>query len=263
MRVSELRGRLWAKFPELVRERTVDQIICGPDQEITGVAVCWMPYLATLREAAALGANLVVAHEPTFFDHYELREQPADPRLALAKADKLREIEALGLTVLRCHDVWDAVAGEGVADQWSRFLGLNDVVEQDRYMRVHRVDPAPAREVARRIAQRTAPRGQATVGLYGDPDRVVSRVGVGTGCYSNPARFQELGAEMAVAVDDIVRAWIDGEWAMDTGYPILVVNHGVSEDCAMHTLAEAVRRELGSVPVRLIRQGCSYLEVTA
>jgi putative NIF3 family GTP cyclohydrolase 1 type 2 len=63
-------------------------------------------------------------------------------------------------------------------------------------------------------------------------------------------------------VDDIARAWIIGEYCHDTGNPLIVVNHGVSENCAMDSLAEKLR-ELTNVPVHLIEQGASYQEISA
>jgi hypothetical protein len=71
----------------------------------------------------------------------------------------------------------------------------------------------------------------------------------------------ELGADLAVTVDDIARAWVIGEYCHDTGNPLIVVNHGVSEACAMDSLAETLRK-LTDVPVHLIKQGASYREVS-
>lgn len=262
MNVSQLRDLLWSLHPELNRDRTVDQIIAGPDQEIRAAAVCWMPYSWAIREAAARGANLLVAHEPTFYDHFEFR-QMLDERYAQAKAEKEKLIEELGLTILRCHDVWDAVPGKGVPDSWGKLLGFDEPVSQSVYHRIYQVPSGTALEVSIRIADRTAEYGQATLAFYGDPGARVETVGLGTGCCSSPHDLFALGADLAISVDDIVRAWIDGEWATDTGRPVLVVNHGVSEACAMQSLADQISCLVGGIPVSVIRQGCSFLEVRA
>jgi len=264
MTARELNAYLCSLWPQLDLDRTVDRVIAGdPDVEVRGVAVCWMPYRWTIAEAAKRGANVVVAHEPTFFDHFELRQPPANARLEAAKAEKLAEIEALGVTVIRCHDVWDARLADGVPFEWARFLGLTHRVAEARYLHVYEVPETSALDMARQLASRTAVAGQATVEFYGDPDRRITRVGVGTGCCSEPAALWDLGADLAVAVDDILRCWIMGEYATDTGNPLVVVNHGVSEACAMGSLAAEIQRALPHVPVHEIRQGASYREVTA
>ncbi|MCW5941301.1 MAG: Nif3-like dinuclear metal center hexameric protein [Fimbriimonadaceae bacterium] len=264
MTVQGLNDALCALWPELDRERTVDRVIAGdPNATVEAVAVCWMPYSETLLRAGALGANVVVAHEPTFYDHHEFRRQPGDPRLQEAAEKKARLIEEFGVAVIRCHDVWDAIGEIGVPFEWGRFLGLTEIVASRRYLNVYAVEPRPAVAWARALAARTAEAGQRTVEFYGDPDRLVRTIGVGTGCCSDALDLYDLGADLAVTVDDIARAWIIGEYCHDEGRPLVVVNHGVSEDGAMDSLARAVGDLLPGVPVHRIRQGASYREVTA
>lgn len=262
MIVSQLRDLLWSLHPALDKDLTVDQIIAGPDQEIRHAAVCWMPYSWAIKEAAARGANLLVAHEPTFYDHFEFR-QGLDERYQGAKAEKERLIMELGITILRCHDVWDAVPESGVPDSWGRFLGLGAPVDSTIYHRLYKIERAGALEAAQRIAQKTKASGQSTLAFYGNPEAPVERIGIGTGCCSSPHELFALGADMVISVDDIIRSWIDGEWATDTGRPILVVNHGVSEACAMESLAAKVQELAPGIPTSVIHQGCSHLEVHA
>lgn len=262
MKISDLRDYLWSLHPSLNREETVDQIIYGPDQDIAKVAVCWMPFSETIREAHKRGANMIVAHEPTFYIHHELKTDPGENYKESVLAKK-QLLDDTGITVLRCHDVWDAVPGKGVPDCWGAFLGLKNLVASTTYLRVYKVPPTSAKDLVKDFASKTKTMGQDTWGLYGDPDRVISRVGTGTGCCSNPHELFALGADLAVSVDDIVRAWIDGEWSEDTGCPVAVVNHGVAEAIAMDSLAEELRSVLPGVEVTVIEQGCSYKEICA
>ena len=176
----ELNEALHGLWPHCDPAKTVDRVIAGdPEQSVTGIAVCWMPYSATLREAARLGVNTVVAHEPTFYDHFELRNSPGHPRLAVAKNEKEQLIAELGLTVIRCHDVWDAIPEIGVPFRWGAFLGLTELVRSQRYLNVYRVARQSASEFARNFEGRTARAGQKTVEFYGDPERPVELIGIG------------------------------------------------------------------------------------
>src|SRR5258708_12815669 len=53
-------------------EPTVDTFKAGDtDTPVKGIAVCMMATLDVLERAAASGNNLIITHEPTFYDHYD------------------------------------------------------------------------------------------------------------------------------------------------------------------------------------------------
>jgi hypothetical protein len=53
-------------------EPTVDTFKDGdPATPVTGIAVTMMATFDVLRRASARGANLVITHEPTFYDHLD------------------------------------------------------------------------------------------------------------------------------------------------------------------------------------------------
>src|SRR5229473_4046286 len=55
---------------------TVDTFKAGnPDSPVSGVAVTMMATLDVLQRAAAAGDNLIITHEPTFFDHLDISDQ--------------------------------------------------------------------------------------------------------------------------------------------------------------------------------------------
>ena len=71
----------------------------------------------------------------------------------------------------------------------------------------------------------------------------------------------ELGADLAISVDDVVRAWVAGEWCQDTGNPLIVVNHCVSEEPGMVTLAAHLEQALPDIKVTHIPQKCTFKSV--
>ena len=161
------------------------------------------------------------------------------------------------MVVIRCHDVLDAMPG-GVVDSLARGLGFtrDDVVTEWNRYRVLRVAPAvSAQEMAQRLAAKFAELGQPGVAFYGDPERRVSLLGLGTGYGCEPWRFVELGADMGVTIDDRIKTWCEGEWADDSGYPLAVVHHGVTEEWGVRRLAEILSEQWRPLPVRLIPQG--------
>jgi len=243
--------------PELPAD-TVDRVIYGdPEREVRRMAVCFMPFRATIEKAKTLGADVLVAHEPTFFAHRDL-DDPKYSKLPAVK-EKMTLIEELDITIVRCHDVWDwHFREEGTFASLARFLGLAvpDVAKWDH------ICDAPeqtALEFAESVARKTAALGQRVVQFYGDPDRRIRRVSV----WGDPIEMFERGADLAFDYDDCptVTAWICGEWCRDTGNPLVVVNHGVLEAPGIASLARYLRRTFPEIDVVHIEQGCIYREV--
>ena len=93
-----------------------------PDKPVTGIAVTMMATYDVLERAAASGKNLVITHEPTFYNHRDTTAELAranDPVLA-AKQDF---IEKHGLVVWRFHDGWHMRKPDGILLGMTRALG--------------------------------------------------------------------------------------------------------------------------------------------
>jgi putative NIF3 family GTP cyclohydrolase 1 type 2 len=260
----------WLRSLHSVPEPSVDRIVVGdPTTVVQSIAVVWMPTWAALREAAAHGVNVVVAHEPTFFTHHDIddfdaafRDAPPKARASLeaTREAKQRWIADHGMVVIRCHDVLDAIPG-GVVDCLAEGLGFSAAdyeTSWNRYRVVRLSMAARAEDVARRLAGSFVSLGQPGVGFYGDGTRRVQTLGLGTGYGCEPWRFVELGADMGVTIDDRIKTWTEGEWAEDSGFPLAVINHGTSEEWGVRRLSEMIRKKFAPTPVRLIPQGCGY-----
>jgi putative NIF3 family GTP cyclohydrolase 1 type 2 len=253
----------------------VDRVVIGsPDAEVRAVGVMWMPTWAALRSAVAQGANVMVVHEPTFYTHWdresfheEFKNLKSRARAALDATRTAKEawIQQHGITIIRCHDVLDAMPG-GVVDSLARELGFapeEAVTKSGNYRILQLREPRRAGELIQRMAKAFARLGQPGVGFYGDENRMVGKLGLGTGYGCDPWRQIELGAEMALVIDDRIKVWTEPVWAEDAGFPLAVINHGTSEEWGVRTLAEILRTKFPATPVHLIEQGCGYRWITA
>jgi len=250
-----------------VPEPSVDRVIVGDaDSIVRGIAVVWMPTWAALREAHAAGCNVVVAHEPTFYSHFDLRafennrgqlSSAALKTLSVTRDEKRRWIEEAKMVVIRCHDVLDLMPG-GVADALTKTLGLDpkNFLVNEPYYRVVRVDPAQrAGKLAQQLANALHVLGQPGVAFHGDAERLVQRLGIGTGYACDPFHFVELEAEMCVTIDDRIKTWTESAWADDAGFPMVVIHHGTSEEPGVRRLHELIAEKFPELKVQLIRQG--------
>jgi putative NIF3 family GTP cyclohydrolase 1 type 2 len=261
MKASDLNAYLNALAP--LPAKTVDRIIIGnPETQIVKIGTAWMPYWETCRQALAQGINVMVVHEPTFYTHWDLDGENFYPETI---AEKKRWLEESGLVIIRCHDVLDKIqAPFGMPFAFGRALGFadSDIIRARTYYNVYRCEPAPALEVARRIAHSLKPFGQPGVGFYGDAARLIESVGVGTGMACNPLDFADLEPDMFVVINDTIRTWTQGEFSRDTGMPMVVVDHGTSEEFGIKALSDHLASTFPQFEFIHFQQGCSYQWVT-
>ena len=236
---------------------TVDTFKAGdPHTEVRGIAVGWMSYLWALEKARTLGCNVFITHEPTLYDHLD-KFIPVE--IVDQVERKMQFIKQHQMVVIRCHDLWDVMRTIGIADSWGTFLGFENPIGGDDYVRIYRISPTPAVDVARQVASRTGSLGQPAVQLIGPAEQIVNTIGLGTGAITPfmqmHARF---GAELSICTDDGIHYWRDGGLSIDAGWPLLVVNHPVSEEFGVRKLAEFIQSNFPDQKIYHIPQGCMY-----
>jgi len=120
----EVVARIQARVGVPWQAETVDTFKAGnPDTPVTGIAVTMMATMDVLERAAASGKNLVITHEPTFYNHLDkldvLNEKENDPVLAA----KLAFIAEHHLVVWRFHDHWHRRNPDGIEAGMAHALG--------------------------------------------------------------------------------------------------------------------------------------------
>ncbi|MFC1541034.1 Nif3-like dinuclear metal center hexameric protein [Candidatus Latescibacterota bacterium] len=251
-------GTDWVDFND-----SVDGFDTGsPETVVKGIAVAWTPYNRTLEKAAGLGCNIFVTHETPFYEHRKEIEHTFYPYEAIEK--KRAFIKQLDITIIRCHDVWDQYPDIGIPRAWGTFLNLGEPVDGEGWLYVYDGNGLPAATVARKIAARTALRGQSGVQFFGDENRPVHRIALGCGAITPIDRYmKELDADFAICSDDGINCRKYGTFAADTGYPIVVINHAVTEDYGMTLLSDRLKEIFPGVPVHNIKQNCLFKIISA
>lgn len=259
-----------------VGEPSVDRIIIGnPDTKIKRVGTVWTPYLKSLKIAVKQGVNVIIAHEPTFYMHWDLEnpekqgeeffnDTPSSAKEKYLEALEFKKswIENNELVIIRSHDVTDLIfIPFGLGEK----LGFKnkDIVRLKDYYIVYKVEKDTAANISRKIASHLEDFNQPGVAFYGDPNRVVSTVGLGTGCICDPRDYAELKPDLCIGVDDTIKTWRQAYYSADTGNPLVVINHGTSEEMGVRLLNEYLRKYIPSIEFIHIDQGCDFQWITA
>ncbi|WP_277212221.1 Nif3-like dinuclear metal center hexameric protein [Isoptericola croceus] len=254
--VADLMTRTTAALDVPARPTTVDGLDAGePSAVVRGVAVTTLATLEVLERAVTAGANVVVTHEPLFYDHQgastaELaREQ--DP----VHAAKAAFVRAHGLAVWRVHDAWHDRRPDGIDEGTARALGwaLDPDAAAEGVARCD-VRPTTVLALARHVA---AALGSTQVRYAGDPHRTVRRVGLDLG-FRGFARNRALlrAAEVDAVVVGEAHEWETGSYATDLahldGTGLVVAGHVPSEQAGMRLFADLLRTVVPELPVTFL-----------
>jgi putative NIF3 family GTP cyclohydrolase 1 type 2 len=237
------------------RPTTVDGFLAGdPDREVRGVAVTMMATLDVLRDAVARGLDLVVTHEPLYFDHQGTLAATLEAEGDPVHAAKAAFVAEHGLVVLRLHDAWHDHRPDGVSTGVARALGWL-AHERPELPGVYDLPPTTLGALAAHVADAL---GARALRYVGDPGREVSVVAVQPGFHG----FEKNRPALARPVVDVLvigegHEWETGEYAVDAvaaglAAGLVVVGHVPSEQEGMAEAARWLAELLPEVPVELV-----------
>jgi putative NIF3 family GTP cyclohydrolase 1 type 2 len=220
-----------------------------PETEVRGIATSGMSTFDVLRRAAKDGKNLVITHEPTFYNDRDVTTTLQSDPVYQAKQ---RFIAEHNLVVWRFHDHAHAmrpdplVVGSARALGWTQYASPADP-------RLYVLPETTLGELAAAIAKKLDDRG---IRIVGDPSMKVTRVVLGPG-YGIPA----LSAAVDVSIGgEISESGSNAEYALDAiaaGRPkgMIALGHMMSEDHGMQEVADWLRTFLSGVPIGFIPAG--------
>lgn len=236
--------------------RTCDTLKAGsPDAEVDRVALCCFATPQVVRDAAAWGAQLLITHEPTYYDHWD---HMADTPVGRAK---LALIEQSGLTLYRYHDHPHSAPVDLICAGELEALGLPGSVERTPYFGTYRLtlaQPVTPRELAAHI-QRTL--GIAHVRICGAVDTPCTRLAT---AFGTPAGvFETLSGEAEIVLTGEACEWQLAEYARDAAQlgfqkALLILGHCGSERDGMRFIARLLSQKLPELDVRYFDSGEVY-----
>lgn len=236
-------------------EPTVDTFKAGnPDTPVTGIAVAMMATLDVLRRAAEAGNNLVITHEPTFFDHFDKTEDMEKENDAVLAA-KQALIKKHNLVVFRFHDYWHKRRPDGIQTGMIRALGW-ETYRNPQDDRLFTVPPITLERLAADVKQRL---GIRVLRVVGDPGLKVTKLGLAPGApgFAYQRRLLQR-SDVEVLVIGEAQEWETIEYATDAvaakmPKALLILGHIPSEEAGMEECARWLKTFVTEVPVTFVR----------
>lgn len=255
MTIGEAVGRITAGMRVRPRARTVDTLKVGrAGDRLKGVAVSFMPTHAVIARAAKRGANLLVVHEPLWYNHLDETDWLAGDPVAAAKR---RLLARHRMAVYRAHDTWHDRRPDGVLEGMARALGW------ERYQRPRGsvLFAFPRWTVARIAASAKRALGIPGVRVVGDPALRPRKAAFLVGAWGGRRHIAALrrpGVEALVCGE--APEWETYEYVRDAAAQgrrkaLIVLGHAASEEAGMRHLADTLGGWLPGVPVTFLPAG--------
>ncbi|NUU76657.1 Nif3-like dinuclear metal center hexameric protein [Paenibacillus xylanilyticus] len=245
-----------------LRENTVDQLISGSmEQLVTGVIVTFMPSQHVIEQAIHQGANLIIAHEPPFYNHHSHTEWLTEDPVYQTKRSL---IEKAGIAIYRCHDSIHQIQPDGITEGLIQALGWSsyvvqrkpeaDIISFDDHMTVQRI----AEHIKRTL-------GVEYVRIAGSLEMTCKRAAVlvgfrGNGNLTIPLLHNET-LDLIIAGEGF--EWETPEYIRDAVQQgkqkaLIMMGHAESEAAGMKLLAARLDQAFPRLPVHFVGEQPVY-----
>ncbi|WP_084214233.1 Nif3-like dinuclear metal center hexameric protein [Terriglobus sp. TAA 43] len=238
---------------------TVDTIKAGdPQTVVTGIATTISPTMDVLRKAVAAGDNLIVTHEPSFYNHLDKTDlYPNDPVLA----EKLKYIADHKLVVFRWHDGAHAHQPDFIMEGWKAKAGWAEAHREPGAPMLYTAKPVTVAALAEQLRKAT---GAKIVRVIGDPKLVVTKIAYAPGAPGAERQIKVLERDdVEVLVGGEIPEWETISYAWDAQQQgrhkaLILMGHYTSEEPGMDNFANWLRKTMPGLRVDFIPAGEPY-----
>jgi putative NIF3 family GTP cyclohydrolase 1 type 2 len=234
---------------------TVDTFKSGnPAQEVTGIVTTFLASYEVIQRAIDLGANLIITHEPTYYNHLDEVDWLGDDPVYEAKRQLIEENDVV---IWRFHDHWHMHRPDGILTGTVKALGWEAYADA-KIPTVYTIPSMSLQDLALLFKKKL---GIHTVRVVGDLKMVCRRVGLMLGAMGGGAQINFLRLEgLDVIVCGEVREWETTEYVRDAvaqgrKNALIVLGHANSEEAGMAWLVEWLRPRFPGVDVTHVGVG--------
>ncbi len=251
-------ARIQQAIPQKPPADTVDTIKAGDAATIvTGIVTCFTDTMDVLRSAVALHGNLIVTHEPIFYNHRD--ENTLFVNDAVYK-EKLAYIRDNHLIVWRFHDQWHLRQPEPMTEAFTAALGWQKYQRADDPFSFT-IPPTTVDQLAQELQHKLRAR---IVRVVGDPDLRVTGVAYRPGASGEARQIPALERDdVQVLVAGEASEWETVMYAQDAQQQhrpkaLILLGHSTSETDGMQTAATWLRTLFPTLPIQYVNSGEPY-----
>jgi putative NIF3 family GTP cyclohydrolase 1 type 2 len=214
--------------------------------------VTMMATLDVLQRAAAKGENLVITHEPTFYNHLD-QPDGMDENDAVWR-EKREFIEKNGLVVWRFHDHWHLRNPDGILAGMVQALGWEKYQSKEN-AHLFTVPEITLEKLAADVAKRLE---TPVLRVVGNPEMKVTKLALSPGSAGFQRETNALEMEnVEVLLVGETREWETVEYTADAvtegkRKALIVIGHVPSEQAGMEECARWLKTFVKDAPVEFV-----------
>ncbi len=227
-----------------------------PEKEVKKLAVTTFPSTDAIKAAAEWGADMLLVHEPLYYDHLDAYSTKK------LQSEKRELIEKSGLTICRFHDHAHFAPKDFIAVGMVRQMGFDADVEYitpGQNTRITLKKPMTALEVAKHLETVLGLRHIRICGARDLPATVI------TGMFGAPDGILDLlqSDDTQIIIAGEVCEWTMAEYARDAGLmghnkTLLILGHAGSEEAGMQYITDFISEMMPELTVKYFPCGEVY-----
>ena len=240
---------------------TVDTFKTGnPDDVVTGIAVCMFADMETLRKAVANNCNLIIVHEPTFYNHLDKTDFLADNPVYQKKNEYITQHK---LIIFRFHDHWHRTVPDGI------YMGMIDKLgwkayQIDKSMLFFKFEEQTVGGFAQKLQEKLK---GSQLRIVGDPLMRFTNVALAVGAPGSQTHINLLTGEFTeLLVAGEASEWETYEYVLDASMlgmkkAAIFTGHIASEEAGMEYCAKWMKTFIKDIPITYLENGSSFWSV--
>lgn len=246
--VGEIMDAFINEVPGAPFSTTVDTLKAGNrDIKVTGVVTSMFATLEVIQKAIAAGANFIIAHEPTFYNHADETNWLANDEVYRFKAELLKQH---GIAVWRNHDYIHRHMPDGVMTGVVAKLGWTNY-----YTAQNNIALIPSISLKELIQQVKEKLGIDTLRYIGNLQQTCKKVLLMPGAAGGRRQIESISKQQPdVLICGEIQEWETAEYVRDAQakgqqLSLIVLGHIASEEPGSEYLAEWLRKKIPGIKV--------------
>jgi putative NIF3 family GTP cyclohydrolase 1 type 2 len=247
--VQQVIDLILKSIPGAPFEKTVDTIKAGdPARKVTGIVTTMFATDEVIEKTAKLGANFIIAHEPTFYSHTDATAWLENDEVYRYKSDLLKKYK---ITVWRFHDYIHAHNPDGV------LMGVLAKMGWEKYYNkedTHLITlPAQSFETIIQLVKTRL--GIPHVKVIGDKQQLCKTILLALGAVGGTSQIKALQKEKPdVMLVGELNEWETSEYVRDLRFmgsktALVVLGHIVSEEPGLEWLEKWLQPQIPGIRV--------------
>jgi putative NIF3 family GTP cyclohydrolase 1 type 2 len=253
--VGQVMDIILKEIPRAPFKDTVDTLKSGtPDQTVTGIVSTSFATLEIIEKAVKLGANFIIVHEPTYYNHRDETDWLEQDAVYQHKRDLLKKHN---IAVWRFHDYWHSHRPDGIQMGVLTTLGWEKQTDKDN-LHVITLPPTPLKQVVEHVKAKL---GIQMVRVMGNPAQLCQRIALlpgAPGGRSQIKAIQEIKPDICICGE--LSEWETSEYIRDAEYmgqkrALILLGHALSEEPGMEWLVSWLQPKVPGIKITYISAG--------